>query len=119
MLLTVNENNFSSEVLESSIPVIVSFWAPWCGLCRIMNPMLDNLQNDQGSRLKLVSVNADENFKLSNTYRIKNLPTLLLIQGGVVLHRFDYFSSPEDLRAAFNTFRNALEAIATQYSCLS
>lgn len=119
MLLTVNEANFSSEVLESPIPVIVSFWAPWCGLCRIMNPMLDNLQTEQGSRLKLVSINADENFTLANTYRLKDLPTLLFMHNGEVMHRFDHFTSHEDLRAALSTFRNALEAIATQYSYMS
>lgn len=119
MLLTVDENNFSNEVLESSIPVIVSFWAPWCGLCRIMNPLLTNLQSEQGSTLKLVSVNADENLKLANAYRLKTLPTLLLIQGGEVLHRFDQFSSHEDLRAALGVFRDTLATIAVQYSCVS
>lgn len=116
MIPTINENTFPQEVLDSPFPVIVSFWAPWCGLCRIINPLLNGLQDEQGEQVKFVSVNADENFKLANTYRLTNLPTLLLIERGQVLCRFDHFTSHDDVRAAFATLGKILGGLANTYS---
>lgn len=116
MIPTISERNFSQEVLDSPLPVIVSFWAPWCGLCRLIDPLLSGLQSERGDQVKLVSINADENFKLANTYRLTNLPTLLLIQQGQVLCRFDQFSSHEDLRAAFASMGQILQELVGCYS---
>lgn len=116
MVLNVTEENFSSEVLDSSIPVLVNFWAPWCGICRIINPFLNQFQTDWGKPLKLVSINADENLKLANTYRLTTLPTILLVEQGNVLHRFDGFHSREDLNRAADCFRNTLMTIQQKYS---
>jgi thioredoxin 1 len=69
MTLAVNQLTFKSEVLESSRPVLVSFWAPWCGICRLTQPMLSDLQLEWGDQIKLVQINADENLTLSSTYR--------------------------------------------------
>ncbi|HIK55883.1 MAG TPA: redoxin domain-containing protein [Synechococcales cyanobacterium M55_K2018_004] len=115
-MLTVNEKNFSNEVLGSSTPVLVNFWAPWCGLCRMMTPLLSNLQTEWEGQIKLVSVNADENLKLANTYRLTSLPTVLLLDRGTVIHRFDHFNSYEDLRNAACSFQSALAAVLN-YSC--
>lgn len=91
MLQVVSEKTFDQEVLQSSQPVLVHFWAPWCGLCRMINPMLLKLQSNLEQPIKLVTINADENFKLSNTYRLSNLPTLLLFEKGNLLERLDSF----------------------------
>jgi thioredoxin 1 len=109
MVLSVNERTFTQEVLESPVPVLVNFEAPWCGLCRIIHPLLLQFQNQCGDELKLVGVNADQNFKLSNTYRLKSLPTLLLIEKGIVKQRLEGFRSKDDLRLA-------LEAIKLTYT---
>ncbi|QJB47163.1 thioredoxin family protein [Dolichospermum flos-aquae] len=109
MVLSVNERTFTQEVLESSVPVLVNFEAPWCGLCRIIHPLLLQFQAECGDELKLVGVNADQNFKLSNTYRLKSLPTLLLIEKGIVKQRLEGFPGKDDLR-------QALEAIKFTYT---
>ncbi len=101
-MLSVNDKKFKHEVLESPIPVLVNFWAPWCGLCRLVEPSLQDLQTQYPDQVKLVSVNADENLILASTYRIRNLPTLLLIDRAEVISRFDSFKGRDDLRLTLN-----------------
>jgi thioredoxin 1 len=106
MLLTVNKvwsvntRTFTQEVLESSTPVLVDFWAPWCGLCRLIHPMVQDFQSEWNDQVKLVRVNADDNLKLANTYKIKSLPTLLLFEGGQVVQRLEGFQGRTDLQMA-------------------
>ena len=103
MALSLNERTFRQEVLESSIPVLVDFSAPWCGLCRIIQPLLREFQADWNGQVKLVRVNADENLKLATTYRIKSLPTLILIEQGQVIQRLDHFQGRDEVRMALKT----------------
>jgi thioredoxin 1 len=87
--LSVGEQIFSREVLESSVPVLVHFGAPWCGPCRAIEPMLTRFQEEWGQQFKLVGINADENLRLSSRYRITTLPTLLFFQNGQLVHRLE------------------------------
>ncbi|MCA1991176.1 MAG: thioredoxin fold domain-containing protein [Coleofasciculus sp. S288] len=103
MVLSVNARTFSREVLESPTPVLVDFWAPWCGLCRLIHPLVMEFQLEWGEPIKLVRVNADENLKLANTYRLKSLPTLILFEDGQVIQRLENFQGREDLRRALQT----------------
>lgn len=105
MVLSVSERSFTQEVLESPIPVLVNFWAPWCGLCHLIQPLLLEFQAHSGGQIKLVGINADANFKLSNTYRLTTLPTLLLIESGIVRRRLDSFRGRDDLRLALEEIR--------------
>lgn len=105
MVLSVSERTFTEEVLESPIPVLVNFEAPWCGLCRIIHPLLLQFQTECNNEIKLVAVNADQNFKLSNTYRLKSLPTLLLIDKGITRQRLEGFRSRDDLRLALEEIK--------------
>jgi thioredoxin 1 len=100
MLLTVREQSFKQEVLDSPIPVVVNFWAPWCGICRLITPLLTKLQAEWGDRVTIVSINADESLKLASTYRLTTLPTLLVFESGKLSHRIDSFHGREDLRTA-------------------
>ncbi|WP_414563212.1 MULTISPECIES: thioredoxin family protein [unclassified Anabaena] len=109
MVLSVSERTFTQEVLESPIPVLVHFEAPWCGLCRIIHPLLLQFNAQCGDQIKLVGVNADDNFKLANAYRLKSLPTLLLVENGIVRQRLEGFRGRDDLRLA-------LEQINLTYS---
>lgn len=115
MVLAVSEKTFKEEVLSASTPVLVNFWAPWCGLCRLINPMLIKCQSECGAEIKLVSINADENLKLANTYRLTTLPTVIVFAGGKVLHRLDKFRNRDDLRVAADDLQMTLDAI-TSYS---
>lgn len=103
MLLSLNERNFRQEVLESSLPVLVDFSAPWCGLCRVIQPLLREFEASWDGQVKLVRVNADDNLKLATTYRIKSLPTLLLFEGGQVIQRLDHFNSRDEVRVALRS----------------
>lgn len=109
MVLSVSERTFKQEVLESPVPVLVNFGAPWCGLCRLIQPLYLQFHQNFSDRIKLVAVNADENFKLANTYRLTSLPTLLLIENGSVRQRLEGFHEREELFLA-------LEAIETNYA---
>ena len=100
MVLSLNERTFRQEVLESAMPVLVDFSAPWCGLCRVIQPMLREFQSEWSGQVKLVRVNADENLKLATTYRLKSLPTLLLFDGGQVVQRLDSFHGRDEVRMA-------------------
>jgi thioredoxin 1 len=110
MLSIVNEDSFREEVLQSSQPVLVHFWAPWCGLCRMINPMLVQLQNSLEQPIKLVSINADDNFKLANAYRLRSLPTLLFFEDGNVQQRLDHFQGRDGV---FSTIQNLIEQSKT------
>ncbi|MBW4631690.1 MAG: thioredoxin family protein [Iphinoe sp. HA4291-MV1] len=105
MVLSVSERTFPQEVLESPIPVLVNFEAPWCGLCRIIHPLLLQFKAQCGDQIKLVAVNADDNFKLATKYRLKSLPTLLLIENGIVRQRLEGFRGREDLLLALEEIK--------------
>jgi len=80
----INAGNWQSEVMKSPIPVLVDFWAEWCGPCKAIAPVLDELSAELSGKLKIAKVNVDENPELAGEFGIRSIPTLLVIQGGVV-----------------------------------
>jgi thioredoxin 1 len=104
MLFSISEQKFTKEVLEANIPVLVHFWAPWCGLCRLIVPQLRQFQADWPDQIKVVGINADQSLKLASTYRLQTLPTLIIFDKGTVLHRLDHFQGREDLKRNLNQF---------------
>jgi thioredoxin 1 len=107
----VNQIDFQREVLEAPCAVIVHFWTPWCGLCRLISPMLETIQADSKQLIKLVAINADENFKLANTYHLRNLPTIMLFKNGELLEKLDNFNSRDRLRLALERVVNNLNLL--------
>jgi thioredoxin 1 len=83
--LTANDGNFDAEVLKSDKPVLVDFWAEWCGPCRMIAPMIEELANDYDGKAVIAKLNVDENPNVSMKYGIRSIPTLLIFKGGEVV----------------------------------
>jgi thioredoxin 1 len=80
----VNDNNFQAEVIESETPVLVDFWAPWCGPCRMVAPVLEEIAQEKGDALKIVKLNTDENQQTAIAYEVLSIPTLILFKNGQI-----------------------------------
>src|SRR4051794_809874 len=83
----VTDNNFQAEVIESDTPVLVDFWAPWCGPCRVVGPVLEEIAQEKGDALRIVKLNTDENPQVSAQYQVLSIPTLILFKNGEVAHQ--------------------------------
>jgi thioredoxin 1 len=78
----VTDDSFTKEVLESEIPVLVDFWAPWCGPCRMVAPVVDEIAVQYDGQVKVVKLNTDENPGVASQYGIRSIPTLMIFKGG-------------------------------------
>ena len=78
----VTDTSFKNEVIESDIPVLVDFWAPWCGPCRMVSPVVDEISEEYDGQVKVVKVNTDENPSVASQYGIRSIPTLMIFKGG-------------------------------------
>jgi thioredoxin 1 len=83
----VTDAAFEKSVLQSNLPVIVDFWAPWCGPCRAVAPILDKLAGELAGKLIVAKVNTDENNEWATKYGVQGIPTMLLISNGKIVHR--------------------------------
>ncbi|HEY9697216.1 MAG TPA: thioredoxin [Trichocoleus sp.] len=78
----VTDATFEQEVIESEVPVLVDFWAPWCGPCRMVAPVVDEISEQYVGQVKVVKVNTDENPSVASKYGIRSIPTLMIFKGG-------------------------------------
>ena len=80
----VTDSNFQAEVIESGVPVLVDLWAPWCGPCRMVAPVVEELAEERGEQLKVVKLNIDENQNTAMQFNVLSIPTLMLFRNGEV-----------------------------------
>ena len=87
MVKNVTKSTYEAEVLKSNVPVVVDFWAPWCGPCRMQVPILDQLDKELDGKMKVVKVNVDEEGELAMTFGVQSIPTLLFYKDGKVINK--------------------------------
>lgn len=100
LVVRVTETNFETEVLRAPVPVLVDFWAEWCGPCRMLAPLLDELAAEYDGQVKIGKLNVDENTRLAAEYRITGIPTLLLFKDGQVQDVLVGFKNRRDLQSS-------------------
>lgn len=86
-VLSVGKINFNEQVLTSHLPVLVDFWAPWCGPCRMLSPIVDQVAEEQQGRVKVVKINIDEEPELAQQFGVVSIPTLLVFKNGQLANR--------------------------------
>jgi thioredoxin 1 len=101
-IVVLTQENFAAEVLQSLTPVLVDFWAEWCGPCKAIGPILDELSDEYEGRVKIGKVNIDEQQGLAAEYGIRAIPTLLLFDKGQVADQIVGLRSKRDLKASFD-----------------
>jgi thioredoxin 1 len=102
LIVTLTQENFAQQALQSTTPVLVDFWAEWCGPCKMIAPLLDELADEYSGKIKIGKVNIDEQQALATQYGIRAIPTLLLINKGQVAEQMVGAKSKRDLKASLD-----------------
>jgi thioredoxin 1 len=100
----VTDATFEKAVMQNPIPVIVDFWAPWCGPCKMVDPMLKKISQELGDKLIIAKVNTDENPQWATQFGVQGIPTMLFVYGGKIIHRQVGALPEKMLREAVNQF---------------
>jgi thioredoxin 1 len=101
-IVTATEANFNDEVLKSTTPVLVDFWAEWCGPCKMLGPLLDELATEYNGKVKIAKVNIDDHQSLAAQYRVTAIPTLLVFKNGQVMEQMVGAKTKRDLKASLD-----------------
>src|SRR2546421_3216219 len=112
--VTLDDSNFDKEVTQSAQPVLVDFWAEWCGPCKMIAPLLDEIAREKAGSVKVAKVNVDENQSLSFKYNIRAIPALLFFKGGQLRDQVIGVASKKDLLSRVEALgRSAFDDLAT------
>lgn len=101
-VIEFTDSNFDQEVLKSSVPVLVDFWAEWCPPCKRLAPTIDKLAADYGGKVKIGKLDTDSNMQTASQYSISSIPTILVFKGGQIARKFVGFKSEQELRSAID-----------------
>lgn len=102
LIVTLTQDNFESEAFKSATPVLVDFWAEWCGPCKMIAPVLDELASEYQGKVKIAKVNVDDHQGLAAQFRVSSIPTLLVIKNGQVAEQMVGAKSKRDLKASLD-----------------
>ncbi|MBW1853690.1 MAG: thioredoxin [Thermodesulfobacteriota bacterium] len=102
MAIEVNDSNFKSEVTDSEMPVLVDFWAPWCGPCKMIAPVLEELAKEYDGRVKIVKLNVDDSPDTASKFGIRSIPTLIMFKNGKVFEQTVGAQSKDNLKQLFD-----------------
>ncbi|MFU0824259.1 thioredoxin [Clostridium sp.] len=102
MVREINSRNFIQEVINSEEAVIVDFWAPWCGPCRMLGPVIEELSEDMGDKAKFFKMNVDENPEIASKYRISSIPNVMIFKNGEVVENMVGFRPKQDFETAIS-----------------
>ena len=105
--LEFTDDNFQSDVLGSSVPALVDFWAPWCGPCRMIGPVIEELAAENAGTFKVGKVNVDESSKLAMAYNVASIPTIMIFNGGKLVQQFMGVQSKAKLQQALDEAKSA------------
>jgi thioredoxin 1 len=98
MTIEINDASFKSEVTDSALPVLVDFWAPWCGPCKMIAPVLEEIASEYEGKVKVVKLNIDENQTTPSNYGVRSIPTLILFKEGKEVEKIIGAQSKENLK---------------------
>lgn len=102
-VINVTEKNFEQEVLKSDKKVLIDFYADWCGPCKMMSPVIDEIAEELGENVKVVKINVDENVNLAEKYEVMSIPTILVLKNGEVLKSFVGVTAKPSIIDALNS----------------
>lgn len=104
--VTITDTNFDSEVMQSTMPVLVDFWAVWCGPCRMQDPILEDVAKELTGKVKIGKLNVDENPTTAQKFSIMSIPTLMIFKNGTIVKQFIGVQSKETLLSELNKLTN-------------
>jgi thioredoxin 1 len=105
--IEITDDNFQDQVLDSPVPVLVDFWAPWCGPCRMIGPTIEELSAENQGTFRVGKVNVDDNQRLAMAYNVASIPTIMIFKGGRLVEQFMGVQPKAKLQAALDEAKDA------------